>query len=90
MHQFRLYGLIAALALGCGHTSTADLIEASTAQIQPVIDDTLEVCRTARSVVERHGGDSSEIVRVCEKAANTFRGIRAAQDFACAIDPGCE
>jgi len=86
-----MYGLIAAaLAVGCAHGSTADLIEASTAEIQPVIDDTLEVCRTARSIVERHGGDASEIVAACEKAAATFRGVRRAQDFACAIDPGCE
>jgi hypothetical protein len=85
--------LIAAVALGvagCGHTSTADLIEASTAQIQPVIDDTIEICRTARSVVERHGGDASEIIEKCERAAATFRTVRKMQDFACSIDPGCE
>ena len=91
MYKFRLYGLIAAAGLvasACAHTSTADLIEASTAEIQPVIDSTLEVCRTARSVVERHGGDSSEIVRVCERAADTFRTVRKMQDFACSIERG--
>lgn len=77
---------------GCGGAmpSTADVIDATTVEIQPFIDTTLAVCRTAREEIERHGGDSSEVVAACEKAAAYARAIRAAQDAACALDPRCE
>lgn len=84
------YAILFLLLTGCATTSTADLISATTAKMQPLIDTTINVCRTARAEIERYGGDSSEVVAACEKAAAYMRAIRAAQDAACALDPRCE
>jgi hypothetical protein len=92
MYQFRLYGLIAALVLaGCGHVSpAAEVINATTAHLQPILDSAFNICRTARTEIERHGGDASRVIAECEALAEYARLLRKAQDAACEADPGCE